>query len=207
MAENVKITNRSKITRVYNKDGTCIETVVESCVRVPKGSLKHKQAIALEMLQKMVDDLEISWACANALATIIKNPKRSKWAKKITAKEYLTGKPHSELKFKRTMKTDANLLKVQKDLLANPAEYGIQDEQVEKLKKHFTSQCIAFIYDYPAAALRSPTLRSMLYSSKRALKLWYASYTKSTEIEVREKPIDGIISFLASELKHLGLYK
>lgn len=207
MAEKVKITNRSKITRVYSKGGTCIETVIESCTSVPKDSLKHKQALALEMLQKMVDDLEISWASGNALATVIKNPKRRRWAKRVKEKEYLTGKPHSVLKFKRTLKTSTKLLLLQKKMLADPSEYGIQDEQVEKLKEHFTNDCRSFIYRYPQNALKSPTLVSMLCRSTRLLRRWYCDYTHTDSYGADKIPLEKISSFFKSELQTHGLLK
>lgn len=179
-SSKVKVTNTVKITTFFSpKTGQVGMQEVKRIAYVPKGSLKHRQAEAIKLIQEKCDNGEISHTCSEIAARLVKEVKPRQTPKVARKRrEYITAPYPAKFNFKPTLQTDYNWLKLLADMNKNQEKFALdtkyqKDTLWDKTKEAFTN----FYIKWPREALQEDVICRFIRQTMRSMQIWYERYT------------------------------
>lgn len=180
------------VTRDTYYGGKLVERVVETPIKVVRGSIKHKKAETYKLIEDKVKALEISPWAGEAIAQIIKNSKR-KYRWKKPPKIIPCG--DAEQRFKRTWLTDANENTLMRDILSDPEKYGLDDDRKKDISERMKEIYYSYWIDFPKDALRFTEYRKMIPKNEYRLRHWCAAWKNVPEWQLDKTPIEELKKF------------
>lgn len=140
------------VTTKYDKNGYAIDTVVSKTLPFSSASVtaeRRKKQEAIDKLQQLVDNLEISVTNANEIALIIKDYKQKKKLTHTRSKyKWVIAHHGTESKFKKSYKTDCANLSLLHEIVKDPKAWCIADNNLDKIKKRYREARCSICWQY-----------------------------------------------------------
>lgn len=198
MQNRQSFTEVTKVTKTYNKQGKLVESVVsKQVVSTSSNRARRTKAEALDRLKTKIDKLEISPAFGNMLAKIVKNVKDNPRQKVRKPRQYIETSG-AELRFKSSIQTDLNALRLIRDMIVAPDEWGLDEERVKKLYKILNNNCYIFMVQHPWEALMNKYIRETALRWQRSKQVWYERLTGEYPCPLSKKELE---EFLQTKIK------